>query len=77
MADLGISTYNPIYFMLGTDGGFNAKFQLSFKYQLFSECGPFVQSWHIPSRLYLSLGSLSSTPSAFASKQRSGGWGLQ
>jgi outer membrane phospholipase A len=31
----GLSQYEPVYFGVGADGGLNAKFQLSFKYQPF------------------------------------------
>lgn len=53
-ADLGFSLYDPIYFIVGNDGGTNAKFQLSFKYQFFSEGGWLNQHLKFPSHLYLS-----------------------
>jgi len=52
---LGVSTYDPIYFILGGDGGFNAKFQISFKYQIFREQGWFSRCLRMPSHIYLSF----------------------
>jgi len=57
--DLGFRTYEPLYFILGDSGGFNAKFQLSFKYQLFR-----AESWDSvngrePRGLYLSYSQTS------------------
>jgi len=54
VTDLGFRAYEPLYFILGDSGGFNAKFQLSFKYQLFR-----AESWESvngrePRGLYLS-----------------------
>jgi phospholipase A1/A2 len=36
---LGVSTYEPVYFILGASGGLNAKFQISLRYRLFDDKG--------------------------------------
>jgi outer membrane phospholipase A len=38
-----LSTYDPVYFALGTRGETNAKFQLSFKFQFFAQDAPLVR----------------------------------
>ncbi len=50
---LALSVYEPVYFIFGGDGGFNAKFQISFKYQLFDAQGNFNQRMPWLSDLYL------------------------
>lgn len=59
LSDLGVSPYEPLYFILGGSGGFNAKFQLSFKYQIFNNEGWFSECLRIPSRLFLSYSQTS------------------
>ena len=56
---LGVSSYDPIYFILGGDGGLNSKFQISFKYQMFREGGWFDRCLHVPSRIFLSYSQTS------------------
>jgi phospholipase A1/A2 len=50
-----ISVYEPIYFLVGGDGGLNAKFQLSLRYRLFDDEGRLAS--HLPwiDDLYLSF----------------------
>jgi outer membrane phospholipase A len=36
---LAVSVYEPVYFIIGGDGGLNAKFQISLRYQLFDNQG--------------------------------------
>lgn len=36
---LSVSVYEPVYFLVGGDGGLNAKFQISLRYQLFDGRG--------------------------------------
>jgi len=50
-----ISVYEPIYFLVGGDGGLNAKFQLSLRYRLFDDKGRLAN--HLPwiDDLYLSF----------------------
>jgi len=36
---LAVSVYEPVYFIVGGDGGLNAKFQISLRYQLFDNQG--------------------------------------
>jgi outer membrane phospholipase A len=54
-----ISVYEPIYFLLGGDGGLNAKFQLSLRYRLFDNKGRLAN--HLPwiDDLYLSFSQTS------------------
>ena len=46
-----ISPYEPVYFAVGNKGGANARFQLSFKYRLFSPHDPahpdFMDNWYV------------------------------
>jgi outer membrane phospholipase A len=58
-ARLGVSSYDPIYFILGGDGGLNSKFQISFKYQMFREDGWFARCLRIPSHIFLSYSQTS------------------
>jgi phospholipase A1/A2 len=48
-----LSTYDPVYFVVGTRGRTNAKFQFSFKYRFFTEDGPLVQHVRFLKDLYL------------------------
>lgn len=59
LSDLGVSPYEPLYFILGGSNGFNAKFQISFKYQIFSNEGWFAECLRLPSRLFLSYSQTS------------------
>ncbi|HEU4486362.1 MAG TPA: phospholipase A [Povalibacter sp.] len=56
---LAVSVYEPVYFILGGDGGLNAKFQISFRYQLFDGNGSWAR--HLPwiDDLYLSFSQTS------------------
>ena len=47
-----LSAYEPMYFIVGTRGGNSAKFQLSFKYQLFDPRGVVADFLPAVSRLY-------------------------
>jgi len=47
-----LSTYDPIYFAVGTRDGANAKFQLSFKFQFFREDAPLVRHVNFLQDLY-------------------------
>lgn len=40
---LAVSVYEPVYFIVGGDGGLNAKFQISLRYQLFDAQGPLAR----------------------------------
>ncbi len=53
-AKLGVSAYDPIYLIVGGDGGFNGKFQISFKYKIFRAGGWFSDCLNVPSHIYLS-----------------------
>jgi outer membrane phospholipase A len=48
-----LSTYEPVYFVVGTRVRTNAKFQLSFKYRFFNKDGPLVQRVNFLQDLYL------------------------
>lgn len=66
----GLSTYEPIYFAVGSRDGWNAKFQLSFKYRLFNPSGEFTQQYPRLGNLYFgytqtSLWDLSARSSPF------------
>lgn len=56
---LAVSVYEPVYFIVGGDGGLNAKFQISFRYQLFDGNGSWAR--HLPwiDDLYLSFSQTS------------------
>lgn len=56
---LAVSAYEPVYFILGGDGGLNAKFQVSFRYQLFDGSGPLSQQLPWLDDLYLSFSTTS------------------
>lgn len=51
---LGVSTYDPIYFIVGNNGGLNSKFQISFKYSIFREGSWISDCLPVPSHIYLS-----------------------
>jgi phospholipase A1 len=59
LADLGMYPYEPIYFIVGNDGGRNAKFELSFKYLIFSKGGAFNKNLAVPANFYLSFSQTS------------------
>ena len=59
ISDLGVSPYEPLYFIAGGDGGFNAKFQLSFIYRLFREGGWFANCLRAPTHIFLSYSQTS------------------
>jgi outer membrane phospholipase A len=66
----GLSAYEPIYFAVGSRDGWNAKFQLSFKYRLFNPSGEFTQQYPKLGNLYFgytqtSLWDLSARSSPF------------
>lgn len=56
---LAVSVYEPVYFIVGGDGGLNAKFQISFRYQLFDGNGRWAK--HMPwiDDLYLAFSQTS------------------
>ncbi len=56
---LAVSVYEPIYFIVGGDGGLNAKFQVSLRYQLFDAQGPLAKRVPWIDDLYLSYSQTS------------------
>jgi outer membrane phospholipase A len=50
---LAVSVYEPVYFIAGGDGGLNAKFQISFRYQLFDGRGSLARRIPLLDNLYL------------------------
>ncbi len=56
---LAVSTYEPVFFIVGGDGGLNAKFQISFRYQLFDGNGPLARRMPWLDDLYLSFSTTS------------------
>ena len=56
---LAVSVYEPVYFLVGGDGGFNAKFQISFRYQLFDGQGALASRLPWIDDLYLSFSQTS------------------
>lgn len=56
---LAVSVYEPLYFIVGGDGGLNAKFQISFRYRFFDERGRLAQRIHWIDDLYLSYSQTS------------------
>ncbi|HEY4366418.1 MAG TPA: phospholipase A [Steroidobacteraceae bacterium] len=56
---LAVSVYEPVYFLVGGDGGLNAKFQLSFRYRLFEEHGKLAQKVPWIDDIYLSFSQTS------------------
>jgi phospholipase A1 len=51
--DIGLSAYDPVYFIAGNNGKETAKFQVSFKYQVFHSEGWFSRNLRAPTGLYL------------------------
>jgi phospholipase A1 len=51
--DIGLSAYDPVYFIVGKNGKDTAKFQVSFKYQVFHAEGWFSKNLRAPTGLYL------------------------
>jgi phospholipase A1/A2 len=56
---LAVSVYEPMYFLVGGDGGLNAKFQISFRYRLFDNRGPLARTLPWIDDLYLSYSQTS------------------
>ncbi len=56
---LAVSVYEPVYFIVGGDGGLNAKFQISFRYQLFDGNGRLARQLPWIDDLYLSFSQTS------------------
>lgn len=56
---LAVSVYEPVYFLLGGDGGLNAKFQISFRYRLFDDKGRLASRLPWIDDLYLSFSQTS------------------
>ena len=52
---LAVSVYEPVYFLVGGDGGLNAKFQISFRYRLFDGKGALASRLPWLDDLYLSF----------------------
>lgn len=50
-----VSAYEPVYFLIGGDGGLNAKFQISFRYRLFDGKGRLAEKLPWIDDLYLSF----------------------
>jgi outer membrane phospholipase A len=56
---LAVSVYEPVYFIVGGDGGLNAKFQISLRYQLFDGRGALASRLPWIDDLYLSYSQTS------------------
>ncbi|HEY6644710.1 phospholipase A [Povalibacter sp.] len=56
---LAVSVYEPIFFIVGGDGGLNSKFQISLRYRLFDGDGPLAQRLPWLDDLYLSFSTTS------------------
>jgi phospholipase A1 len=56
---LQVSVYEPVYFIVGGDGGLNAKFQISFRYRLFDGEGRLASRLPWIDDLYLSYSQTS------------------
>jgi phospholipase A1 len=56
---LAVSVYEPVYFIVGGDGGLNAKFQISLRYQLFDNRGSLASRLSGIDDLYLSYSQTS------------------
>jgi phospholipase A1/A2 len=56
---LALSVYEPMYFLIGGDGGLNAKFQISFRYRLFDNHGPLARTLPWIDDLYLAYSQTS------------------
>jgi outer membrane phospholipase A len=56
---LAVSVYEPVYFIVGGDGGLNAKFQISLRFRLFDDHGRLARSLPWIDDLYLSFSQTS------------------
>ena len=56
---ISISVYEPVYVIVGGDGGLNAKFQISFRYRLFDDKGKLAERLPWIDDLYLSFSQTS------------------
>lgn len=56
---LAVSVYEPVYFLLGGDGGLNAKFQISLRYRLFDGRGSLAERLPWIDDIYLSYSQTS------------------
>ena len=56
---LAVSVYEPVYFIVGGDGGLNAKFQISFRYRLFDDNGKLASRLSWIDDIYLSYSQTS------------------
>lgn len=56
---LAVSVYEPVYFLIGGDGGLNAKFQISLRYRLFDDRGALARRLPWIDDLYLSYSQTS------------------
>jgi outer membrane phospholipase A len=52
---LAVSIYEPVYFLVGGDGGLNAKFQISLRFRLFDDHGRLARRLPWIDDLYLSF----------------------
>jgi phospholipase A1 len=52
---LAVSVYEPVYFIVGGDGGLNAKFQISLRFRLFDDQGRLARRLPWIDDLYLSF----------------------
>ena len=52
---LALSVYEPVYFLVGGDGGLNAKFQISLRFRLFDDHGRLARRLPFVDDLYLSF----------------------
>ncbi len=52
---LAVSVYDPVYFLVGGDGGLNAKFQISLRFRLFDDHGRLARRLPWIDDLYLSF----------------------
>jgi phospholipase A1/A2 len=52
---LAVSVYEPVYFIVGGDGGLNAKFQISLRFRLFDDRGRLARQLPWIDDLYLSF----------------------
>jgi outer membrane phospholipase A len=56
---LAVSVYEPVYFIVGGDGGLNAKFQISLRFRLFDDHGRLARQLPWIDDLYLSFSQTS------------------
>ena len=56
---LAVSVYEPVYFLVGGDGGLNAKFQISLRFRLFDDHGRLARRLPWIDDLYLSFSQTS------------------